>query len=357
MVGAAVLDAETAALAFFAAGVAVGVGILPDRSLRTVLAALGFFTLAWCLALRLEGLPIVVALTVLVFAAVATMRLLPAIPEARVRWHINGLLPASMADMEDLRPVLDHSVAGAIIVAGGWAAAALLLDEGRAPGYAWAVVIAWTALAVAATWMVRVDRAGGYPYVLGAAVGLAASASAAFFNVAPPSRLVVDAGGVDPLVAIQTALALGVLAAGVAFLAASTAAGPWRQGLWILAGLALFYLLSVAPVDVIATQVGKGMTSEELKTQGQVALSVTWAVVGVAAFVAGLRRQANALRQAGLAILGLATTKVFVFDLAALEIAYRVISLIALGLLLLASAWVWQRLQPKADPSTEQPPI
>ena len=59
-----------------------------------------------------------------------------------------------------------------------------------------------------------------------------------------------------------------------------------------------------------------------------------------------------------------ATAKVFLFDLAALDVAYRVVSLIALGLLLLASAWLWQRLGPGPirpddaeahDPTPSQP--
>jgi hypothetical protein len=192
--------------------------------------------------------------------------------------------------------------------------------------------------------------------LLAGVVGLSAASLAAFFAVAPPARFVVDAAGVEPLVAIQTALALGGLAAGIASLAMSTPTQPWRRLVWIGAGLAVLYLASVGPVDVIATQVGGGVSLDELRTQGQVALSVSWAVAGLVAFVAGLGRRTSALRQGGLVLLALATTKVFVFDLAALEIAYRVISLIALGLLLLASAWVWQRLQPRATPGPNQPP-
>jgi uncharacterized membrane protein len=75
------------------------------------------------------------------------------------------------------------------------------------------------------------------------------------------------------------------------------------------------------------------------------------------AFVIGLRRRAAELRLGGLGLLGIATIKVFLFDLAALEIAYRVISLIALGLLLLASAWIWQRLQPGKEPERGDPAI
>ena len=66
----------------------------------------------------------------------------------------------------------------------------------------------------------------------------------------------------------------------------------------------------------------------------------------------GLRLRIDDLRHGGLALLALATAKVFLFDLSALDVAYRVISLVALGILLLTSAWVWQRLQPKAPLET-----
>jgi uncharacterized membrane protein len=74
-------------------------------------------------------------------------------------------------------------------------------------------------------------------------------------------------------------------------------------------------------------------------------LSISWVVVGAIAFGIGLVRSILEARLSGLGLLALATAKVFLFDLASLEVAYRVISLIALGLLLLTSAWLWQRLQ------------
>ena len=60
-------------------------------------------------------------------------------------------------------------------------------------------------------------------------------------------------------------------------------------------------------------------------------------------------------------LLGLATIKVFLVDLSGLDVAYRVVSLIALGVLLLVGAGLWQRAQPgkdSADPerSARPPP-
>jgi uncharacterized membrane protein len=54
------------------------------------------------------------------------------------------------------------------------------------------------------------------------------------------------------------------------------------------------------------------------------------------------------LRAGGLALLALATTKVFLFDLASLDATYKVPSFIGLGLLLLVSSYAYQRLKPQA---------
>ena len=54
------------------------------------------------------------------------------------------------------------------------------------------------------------------------------------------------------------------------------------------------------------------------------------------------------LRHAGLGLLGLATGKVFVIDLAAMDVAYRAVVLAALGLLLLVSAYLFTRLPRRA---------
>jgi uncharacterized membrane protein len=185
------------------------------------------------------------------------------------------------------------------------------------------------------------------------------AAFVALRTVAPPTRLVVGSIAIEPVVVLQTVAALGAVVIGFALLARAGRREPWARWAWLLAGVSFVYLVSVAVVEIVATQVGGATATEELRTQGQVALSVTWAVMGVVAFVAGLRLRIDDVRHAGLALLALAAAKVFLFDLAALDVAYRVISLIALGLLLLASAWLWQRLgpqRPAAGPASAPTP-
>jgi uncharacterized membrane protein len=77
----------------------------------------------------------------------------------------------------------------------------------------------------------------------------------------------------------------------------------------------------------------------------QVLLSTFWALTGLTAFVFGLVRDDRRFRLGGLALLGVAIAKVYLYDLAALSEIFRVLSFILLGLLLLAGAFAYQRIR------------
>ena len=98
--------------------------------------------------------------------------------------------------------------------------------------------------------------------------------------------------------------------------------------------------------DTNQMMIGAGVAARE----GLYALLPILALTGVAALLAGLLRDERALRLGALGLLALTAGKVFVFDLAALTSIYRVGSCIALGLLLLAGAFAWQRIRPRALP-------
>ena len=74
----------------------------------------------------------------------------------------------------------------------------------------------------------------------------------------------------------------------------------------------------------------------------QVLLSAFWSATGPAAVVYGLVRDDKRLRLGKLALLGLAAAKVIAYDLKELDEIYRVLSFVALGLLLLAGAVAYQ---------------
>ena len=87
---------------------------------------------------------------------------------------------------------------------------------------------------------------------------------------------------------------------------------------------------------------------------GQTGLSVLWAATGFATLVAGLTRDVAPLRHAALTLLAITAGKVFVYDLASLDSIARVGSLVGLGLLLLAGAFAWQRVRPRATPDLRE---
>ncbi len=81
-----------------------------------------------------------------------------------------------------------------------------------------------------------------------------------------------------------------------------------------------------------------------MRKQAQVGLSILWTTLGVAGFVLGIILRRTVMRIYGLALLGIAIVKVFIVDLASLDASYRVISFIALGILLLLASYLYQRL-------------
>ena len=121
------------------------------------------------------------------------------------------------------------------------------------------------------------------------------------------------------------------------------------QACEVIASAALVYLASVAIVDTV------GVTaSGDSRQAGQVVLSAFWTLTGLGAIVYGLLRDVRRFRLGGLALLTLAVAKVYTYDLAELDELSRVLSFVALGLLLLVGAFAYQRIQVDAGNETEE---
>lgn len=78
-------------------------------------------------------------------------------------------------------------------------------------------------------------------------------------------------------------------------------------------------------------------------------VTVSWAILGSALLVWGYLRGRRDVRVLGLSLLGITTFKVFLYDLASLELIYRIVSFILLGAILLAVSYSYQRSQRGAD--------
>ncbi len=166
-------------------------------------------------------------------------------------------------------------------------------------------------------------------------------------SVAPLDRLVVDAGRPSPAIPFLNGATVAIAALATA-LGAVVWLNPHRRWTAVREGAAailVVYLLSIGVVDLFQARLGSGVAEEELAKQAQVALSVLWGVLGVGAFAFGLIADRPRAREAGLGLLALVTAKVLLVDLAALDVAYRVLSLLALGIVLLASAYLSGRFR------------
>ena len=211
------------------------------------------------------------------------------------------------------------------------------------------LVLAWAAEAVA---LARIaERTHDRVAALGSLGFLGLAAGHVLVVEAPPSALVY---GVDGLLGV--ALALGALA--VAFVSCARVPLPWdvRGAGHVVASAAILYLSSVAIVGFFQPGVEAvgGVLGLDVPQQGQAILSAFWSLGGVVALWVGLRRGHRTVRLAGLGLLALAVAKVFLYDLVMLESAYRVLSFVVLGVLLLLAAFVFQRI-PRAATRPPQP--
>jgi uncharacterized membrane protein len=271
----------------------------------------------------------------------------PAIPFSDERALVGGLLVAGSLVAAVLEAGRNRRLA---LVAAVTAAGYLIPFEVYADG----VVILWSGVALAALLAGRLDPDGFRWYGVTAAVFLVGSVAVALIVVAPPARLIASefaaTAGVPLLQgwAIAIASIAGVLRLGARDVRLARYASWLEAG----AGALLVYLASIAVVAAFQGQVGGSLATEELGKQAQVGLSSLWTALGAGALVAGLALRNALVRQAGLVLLAIATAKVFLVDLASLDVAYRVLSFAGLGVLLLLSAYLFTRFRgPQSGPT------
>jgi uncharacterized membrane protein len=169
----------------------------------------------------------------------------------------------------------------------------------------------------------------------------------AFGVVTPVERLWVQGGEgwmPPPLMpAWPVALGFVIVALGLAGrLGTLGKRSPWLS---VGAAAVFTYMVSVGVVDIFQRQAGGATAREELAIQAQVAMSVCWTIIGVASLAWGLAKGPALARHVGLGLLGIATLKVFVVDLASMDVAYRAVVLAGLGVLLMLAAGLYTRLR------------
>ena len=112
----------------------------------------------------------------------------------------------------------------------------------------------------------------------------------------------------------------------------------WGAGVLAVYGLSLGILElyeELAPGGSITTNFQRGHTN----------VSALWGLLGLVLLYVGLRRDQRALRLGGFALFGISLGKIFIYDLPNLSAVTRALSFLAVGAVLLAGAFFYQRLK------------
>jgi len=314
------------------------------ESKRAVAGAIGFLALAGARALNYERIRIdhqitgtkadataVVALLAVAVSAVVVARLFPR--------QLRGDIPARFGAFSSLPTDQLRETAEPVLDAVAIAFVAIALDVVIS---GWKLPVAWVVLASALALISRKLDSPTYSPA-SALLLIPASLHILFFDVPPRVALY---RGLDHHVGLQF-VALVFVAAGWIVVARSLRV-PGLEGeeetravraqVTVAAAVAALYLGSA----LIVTLAPAGETGG---TQiGQMLLSLFWALCGFGSLAYGLVRSDAWIRRGGFFLLVLAAGKVFIYDLASLDQMARVLSLIGLGLLLLAATFLYQRL-------------
>jgi uncharacterized membrane protein len=94
---------------------------------------------------------------------------------------------------------------------------------------------------------------------------------------------------------------------------------------------------------VDATIEGLGIAVASANLAEQLTLSVTWAPYAVALIAVGIRRHYAPARYFAIALFGLTVAKVLMNDIAGLDRFYRMLTVLAVGVLLLVASYLYQR--------------
>lgn len=160
--------------------------------------------------------------------------------------------------------------------------------------------------------------------------------------------LVVSASTPDTFLLNERFLTLAIGAAGwlaVFFFAQQSDCdlGPAETQMYyflaVAANFCLLLALSMDGWDLF----GRASIGIDRSLAQELALSVLWVGYAFALIVLGVFQKSAAVRWQGLGLLCVAIVKVFFFDLSFLERLYRIISVLALGLALLAVSFFYQR--------------
>jgi len=114
---------------------------------------------------------------------------------------------------------------------------------------------------------------------------------------------------------------------------------------WIAANLISLWILSFEVWDSFgsALRTAEPVAREGLRNAQNLSLTAVWTIYAVILLVVGIVKRWRSVRLGALALLAVSIVKVFAYDVFKLDMGYRIGAFVGLGLLLLVSAYLYQR--------------
>jgi uncharacterized membrane protein len=125
--------------------------------------------------------------------------------------------------------------------------------------------------------------------------------------------------------------------------------GPFAA---IMSGL-LGFLVFLAATTLEVARVSEIVTQDE--TSRRAAVSIWWAALSIVLLVIGFARRWRWPRYVGLGLMGVAALKALSYDLAGIGQGWRVISVLGVGLMMLAVAVLYGKLAARLDRPPDPP--
>ena len=209
------------------------------------------------------------------------------------------------------------------------------------------ITIGWATEGVLVTWLGLHERRG-WLRAAGLAVFAAAVGRLLASQVTPPAAgqlLLLNARGLTGLFVVG-------LTYGLAYLHKRYREGAPHAS----AEIAAFVLAaSVLTLSVLTSEINAywhvydlrrtpAFTTLSMRFAREMTLSLTWAVYATILVVVGLMRKYAPIRYFAMTVFAVTIVKVFAVDLAELDRIYRVLSIIGLGVTLLVTSYLYQRL-------------
>ncbi len=124
----------------------------------------------------------------------------------------------------------------------------------------------------------------------------------------------------------------------------------------LVGGLGLFLPLVALSVEAWRYFEMRAAPGPSTVSAGSAAISVTWTAYAAGLLALGIFLRHSKLRLSALLLLAVTSTKVVLSDLSHLDRLARIISFIALGLVLMTGAWAYHRFAPRIFPPPAPPP-